>query len=105
MSQVNVEIVRRANAAFNSGDYAAFAARLDPGIEFGDLGHAADAPGILNGAQALLSLLSEWRKNFDDFRAEIQEYIEAGDYVVCITRWTGRGKASDAVVDVCQVDV
>jgi hypothetical protein len=28
-----------------------------------------------------------------------------GDYVVCVTRWTGRGKASDAAVDVSQVDV
>ena len=105
MSQENVEIVRRGNAAFNSGDYVAFAERLHPDIEFGDLAHAADAPETLKGARALLSLLSEWRESFDDFRAEIQEYIEAGDYVVCVTRWTGRGKASDAVVDISQVDV
>jgi len=105
MSQENVEIVRRGNAAFNSGDYVAFAESLHPDIEFGDRAHAADAPATLRGAQALLSLLSEWRESFDDFRAEIQEYIEAGDHVVCVTRWTGRGKASDAVVDISQVDV
>jgi ketosteroid isomerase-like protein len=105
MSQENVEIVRRGNAAFNSGDYEGFAESLHPEVEFRDRAHAADAPETLKGAQALLSLLSEWQESFDDFRAEISEYIDAGDDVVCVTRWTGRGKASDAVVDVSQVDV
>jgi ketosteroid isomerase-like protein len=105
MSQENVEIVRRGNAAFNRGDYEGFAASCDPEIEFRDQANAADAPETLNGTQALLSLLSEWQESFDDFRAEISDYIDAGDHVVCVTRWTGRGKASDAVVDVSQVDV
>jgi ketosteroid isomerase-like protein len=97
--------VRRGNAAFNRGDYEAFAESLHPEVEFRDHAHAADAPETLKGAPALLSLLSEWRESFDDFRAEISEYMEAGDHVVCVTRWTGRGKASDAAVDVAQVDV
>jgi ketosteroid isomerase-like protein len=105
MSQENVEVVRRANAAFNRGDYEGAAESFHPEVEFRDLAHAADAPQTLKGTQALLSLLSEWRESFDDFRAEISEYIEAGDHVVCVTRWTGRGKASDAAVDVSQVDV
>jgi ketosteroid isomerase-like protein len=70
-----------------------------------DLAHAADAPETLKGTAALLSLLSEWRDAFDDFRADISEYIAVGDHVVCVTRWTGRGKTSDAAVDVSQVDV
>jgi|SRR3954469_18286940 ketosteroid isomerase-like protein len=105
MSQENVEIVRRGNDAFNRGDFERFAAGLHPDVEFRDLAHAADAPETLRGRQALLSLLSEWRESFDDFRAEISEYVEAGDDVVCVTRWTGRGTASGAVVDVSQVDV
>jgi ketosteroid isomerase-like protein len=105
MSQENVEVVRRGNAAFNKGDYDAAAESWHPDVEFRDHAHAADAAETLKGAQALLSLLSEWRESFDDFRAEISEYIEAGDHVVCVTRWTGRGKASDAAVDVTQVDV
>jgi ketosteroid isomerase-like protein len=78
---------------------------LHPEVEFRDRAHAADAPETLKGKQALLSLLSEWQESFDDFRAEISEYIDAGDHVVCVTQWTGRGKASDAIVDVSQVDV
>jgi ketosteroid isomerase-like protein len=105
MSNENVEIVRRGNAAFNRGDYVDFAETLHPEVEFRDHAHAADVTETLQGAQAVLSLLSEWRESFDDFRAEISEYIEAGDHVVCVTRWTGTGKASDVAVDVSQVDV
>src|SRR5436190_7330643 len=105
MSQENVEVVRRVNAAFNRGDYEGWAENLHPHVEFRDRAHAADTSETLKGLQALESLLSEWRESFDDFRAEISEYIDAGDHVVCATRWTGRGKASDAAVDVSQVDV
>src|SRR6476646_2473250 len=105
MSQENMEIVRRVNDAFNRGDFARFAESLHPDFEFRDLAHAADAPETLRGTQALLSLMSEWRESFDDFRAEISEWIQAGDHVVCATRWTGRGKASGAAVDVFQFDV
>jgi ketosteroid isomerase-like protein len=105
MSQENIEVVRRGNAAFNRGDYEGFAEGLHPKVAFRDRVHAADAPETLRGKQALLSLLSEWQESFDDFRAEISEYIDTGDHVVCVTRWTGRGKASDAIVDVSQVDV
>jgi ketosteroid isomerase-like protein len=34
-----------------------------------------------------------------------QRVHRAGDHVVCVTRWTGTGKASDAAVDVSQVDL
>jgi len=37
MSQENVEIVRRGNAAFNAGDYGGFAETLHPDVEFRDL--------------------------------------------------------------------
>jgi ketosteroid isomerase-like protein len=105
MSQENVEVVRRGNDAFNRGDYDRFAESLHPQIELRDHAHAADAPEAVKGAQAVLSLLSQWRESFDEFRADISEYIEVDDHVVCVTRWTGRGKASDAAVDVSQVDV
>ena len=77
MSRENVEVVQRGNAAFNRGDYDAFAETMHPDIEFRDLAHAADASETILGAQAVLSLLSEWRESFDEFRAEISEYIEA----------------------------
>ena len=75
MSQENVEVVRRGSAAFNRGDYEGLAESRHPDIEFRDHAHAADAPEALKGRHAVLSLLAEWRESFDDFRAEISEYI------------------------------
>jgi ketosteroid isomerase-like protein len=105
MSRENVEVLRRFAEVFNAGDMERVAEVWHPDIEFRDLAHAADAPETLRGAQAVLSLMSAWRESFDDFRAEISEYIEVGDHVVCVTRWMGRGKASGVAVDVLQVDV
>ena len=42
MSQENVEVVLRANAAANGGDYAGAAAAWHPDAELRDLAHAVD---------------------------------------------------------------
>ncbi len=104
MSQENVEIVRRGNAAFNRGDYAGYAECLHAEIEFRDQANAADASETLKGTQALLSLMSEWQKSFDDFGPRsASTYMRA--ITSCASRAGPRGKAGDAVVDVSQVDV
>src|SRR3954453_8854877 len=105
MSQENVEVVRRGNAALNNGDYAGWAESLHPEVEFRDLAHAADTSETLRGREALGSLWSEWLQAFEVFRAEISEYLDSGDQVVCVTRWVGKGRTSDIAVDVFQVDV
>src|SRR3954469_16222638 len=94
MSQENVEIVRRGNATFNRGDYERFAESWHPDIEFRDLSHAADALETLRGAQALLSLMSEWRESFDDFRAEISDSLTRAT-TLCASR-AGRAGARRA---------
>ena len=105
MSQENVELVLRANAAANGGDYAAAAAVWHPDAELGDLAHAVDTEQMVKGRDAVLALWSQWRETFDEFRAEIEETIDCGTHVVCVTRWVGRGSASGVTVDVSQVDV
>jgi len=105
MSQENVEIARRANAAFNDADFVEFAEYLHADITFTDQANAADVAATIEGRAAVLALCSEWEQAFDGFRAEISEYVDAGDEVVCVTRWVGTGKQSAVVVDVSQVDV
>jgi len=105
MSQENVEIARRANAAFNGADFVEFGEYLHPDVTFTDQANAADVAATIEGKAAVLALCSEWNQAFDGFRAEISEYVDAGDQVVCVTRWVGKGKRSAAVVDVSQVDV
>jgi ketosteroid isomerase-like protein len=88
VSQKNVEIVRRWNAAFNRGDYEAFAQFLHPEVEFVDHMPLPDATASGHGADELRAVLEQWREGFAGFQAEVEEYIDLGSYVVCLTRWS-----------------
>ena len=57
--------------------------------------------GVLAGRRALLAL---WTEAFDEFRAEVLEYRDADPWVICDTRWRGRGRDSDMRVDVRVAD-
>ena len=105
MSQENVDLVVRANAAANRGDDAGAAAAWHPDAELRDLAHAVDTEPMVKGRDAMLALWSQWRETFDEFRAEIEETVDCGTHIVCATRWIGRGSASGVAVDVSQVDV
>ena len=105
MSQENVELVLRGNAAANGGDYGGLAEPCHPDVEFRDLAHAVDTAQTVKGRDAVLALWSQWRESFDEFGTEIEEIIDCGTHVICATRWVGRGNASGVAGDVSQVDV
>jgi ketosteroid isomerase-like protein len=104
MSKENVEILRRANAAFNCGDDAAFVEVNAPDAEIRDLANAPDQPHVLRGRDAIQAR-TLWTAPFDGFGADIEEYTDAGSAVVCAVRWHGRGKGSGLSIDLCQFDV
>src|SRR6186713_490147 len=104
MSQENVMMVRAANVAFNRGDMdAAFQFYADD-AEFRDLLNGPDQPSVATGAAAAKEAVALWLAAFDELRAEIDEYIDTGDAVVCAVRWIGHGKASGISIDVRQFD-
>jgi ketosteroid isomerase-like protein len=94
MSAENVELIRRANAAMNAHDVAALVAFLDPAFEFVDhQGAVGEESG--SGVEAIRRQLEGWVEVFPDFSAEIDEFIDAGDRVVCVTDWRGTGSKSE----------
>jgi ketosteroid isomerase-like protein len=105
VSEENVEILRRANAAFNRRDRSAAFADFHPDVEWRDLQHAADALECIHGRSELLALWEGWEEVFDAFTAEVEEYIDAGESVVAVTRWRATGKGSTLVVETQQADV
>ena len=105
MSQENVEIVRRINAAFNRGDRDAMFAPYHADVEWRDLQHAPDAPERLRGVDAVAAYIDQWQDAFDDFTAEIDEYIDAGACVLVATHWRAKGKDSGLAIDLHTVDV
>lgn len=83
----NVDVIRRLNAAFNDNDVATFLSLLDAEVEFVDHLPLPDGQASARGADELSSLVEHWREGFASFNAEVIEYLDLGDYVVCSTRW------------------
>ena len=56
-------------------------------------------PGPFRGIEGTRAFWDLWKGTFDEFRAEIEEYAEAGDSMVVMVRMVGRGKDSGVAVD------
>jgi ketosteroid isomerase-like protein len=105
MSEENVKIVRRANAAFNDGDLDAFLEVVAPDAELRDLANAPDQSGVVKGRAATHESWTLWTAAFDEFRADVDEYVDRGDIVICAVHWHGQGKGSGMLIDTHQFDV
>jgi ketosteroid isomerase-like protein len=106
MSEENVEIVRRGNAAFNGGDVDAFVEKfVAPDAELQDLANAPDQSHVVKGRDAIREVWTLWTAAFDEFRGDVDEYIDRGDVVVCAVHYHGQGKGSGISVDTHQFDV
>ena len=105
MSQENVDVVRRANAAFNRGDVEGSLQLWAPDAVLEDLQNAPDQPGTVEGVEAIRETMRLWAAAFDEFQAEIEEYIDAPNFVVCRAHWHGHGQASGISIDNHQFDL
>jgi ketosteroid isomerase-like protein len=89
MSGENVEIVRRAYEAWNSGDPEAAMALLDPQVEWTLPAHFPDAE-TWRGREQVVEGLRTVSTSWDSLRLEVKELIEAGDRVVALVHIHGR---------------
>jgi ketosteroid isomerase-like protein len=105
MSEKNVEMLKRSNAAFNRGDRVGALDDYHPEIEVRDLQPAPDSPERLLGRASVDAYWAQWQDAFDEFTAEIEEYIDAGDCVVTVTHWRARGKGTGLQIDLRTSDV
>jgi ketosteroid isomerase-like protein len=98
MPEENVEIVRRAYSAFNAGDVAALFAIFEPDIEFSVSDVFLDKARIYHGQRAWQEeFMKDLMDVFEEFRAEPEEIIDAGDQVVAVVQAGGPGRRSGAV--------
>ena len=99
MSQENVEIVRRGYELFAAGDLESVAELFAEDAEVpdaGGLGLEGTATGARYGPEGFLRAVEDTVEAFEDYRNEIEEFIDAGDAVVVRLRIAGRGRASGA---------
>lgn len=100
VSEKNVELVRRAFESLDRDGIAGVIEFIDeavaPDAELRTTGRLPDV-GPMRGREAIKNW---WRQLFQelDLRVEAEEYIDAGDAVVVVTRQIARGHASGAEV-------
>ncbi len=104
MSQENVEIVRRLIEAWNSNEQGEAIAILDPGVVI-DATRRRVNPKTYAGRQGMRRMLADTHEVWQEFRMEPDEVLDAGDRVVAIGRWVGKGKDSGIEVQQPVADV
>ena len=101
----SVEVVRRANAAVNARDVEALAQVLDSQIEWEDLQPRPGMESSGRGALSAIHWVEEWWSAFDRFVADVSEYVDLDDHVVCVTHWRGVGRQSGLEVSGFRCDL
>ena len=100
MSEENVEVVRRCIEATNRGGLQAALEVADefcePDVELRAVGRLPDLGTVLRGREAVKGYWEQIFGTFDNFQNQVDEFIDAGDTVITVTRLTLRGRGSGA---------
>ena len=100
MSEENVDVVRRANEAFASGDVATALDLLDPAIEWHGTVGGMDEGRVAHGREEVVQGFLEYFENWERIELRADEYIDAGDGgVVVFHHEVAKGRQSGVVVE------
>lgn len=99
MSQQDVAIVRNGYDAFNRKDIPAVLDLYDSQIEWIEAGGGSAPAGTFRGPQSIAhDVFAAVPQKFDDFRAEPEKFMDAGEHIVVVGRFHGKAK-SGAILD------
>jgi ketosteroid isomerase-like protein len=89
LSQKNVEIVLAFHDALCRGDHTGASALLAP-----DVAYKVAQEGFVHGPDAVRAVWERWESDWEDLEEITEEVIDAGNHVVVVVRYTGRGRRS-----------
>jgi ketosteroid isomerase-like protein len=95
MSQENVEIVQGAFAEFERGNFWV-PDIFDPSVRVVWLSPIAGGEHESVGLDDMGRTIKEWMQSWEQVTNVAEQIIDAGDRVVVIAEWRGRGKVSGA---------
>ena len=99
MSGENVEAAKRLRELWLTGGFDAVRDLIAEDVLVTDVRAAPDAPRVVRGRDAMEAAFAGYDEVFDDFVREVDEYVEAGDWVIVVGRWVGTAKLSGARVE------
>jgi uncharacterized protein len=93
MSEQDVSTMRTAYEAFNRADIPAVLEAFDPQIEWHEPGGGRAPQGTFNGAESVANdVFAAVPENFDEFEAQAEEFIDAGQHLVVVGTFRGKSK-------------
>ncbi len=98
MSQENVEVVRRAFAEFEQGNFWVPEV-FDPSVRIEWLDPMPGGTTETVGLEQLAATLRNWLESWDRVTLAAERLIDAGEQVVVVAAWHGRGKASGVTTE------
>src|SRR5271169_1021215 len=99
MRQENAEIVRRVNAAFNSGDMERTLALLHPDFETAVGPELSPEPDAYRGHDGMRRYFDSFRDAMDQIRFDPDRFREAGASVVVALRLSAKGRSTGIEVE------
>ena len=99
MSEPNIEALRPVYAEWSQGNWRPRFDLYAPDMEWGWSDEFPGLAGVYRDPKLRNERLVEWLSPWDDWRCEAEDYVSSGDFVVVLTRYTGRGKGSQVEVD------
>jgi uncharacterized protein len=100
MSGENVEALRSVYEEWGRGNFRPRLDIYERDMEWGWSGEFPDLGGVVREPELRSERLRRWLGSWEEWRVEAEEYITSGEFVVVLTRYTGRGKESGVDVDV-----
>ena len=94
-----IELLRAVYAEWGRGNFRPRTGPYAHGFAWGWSDEFPGLAGVFRDSASASRRLLEWLRHWKGWRAEAEEYLAAGDFVVVICRYRGSGKASGVDVD------
>ena len=98
MSQANLELARRFQQA-QRGSLEATMEFVSEEVVAVEFGARVDTPRVFRGRKAWFDYYGQAAEVFEDYERDIYEWIDQGDWVIAVGRWSGTGKSSSVPVE------
>jgi uncharacterized protein len=99
MAPDNVELIRPIYQEWGRGNWRSSFDVYDPDMEWGWSSEFLDLAGVFKDRRDPNPRLRAWLAGWDFWRADADEFLEIGDYVVVLASYHGRGKGSGVEIE------
>jgi ketosteroid isomerase-like protein len=94
MAPANVDLIRPIYEEFSRGNFRLSFDVYHPHMEWGWSDEFPGLAGVYEDRRDPNPRLRSWLSAWEDWRVEVDDYLEIGDYVVVLASYRGRGKGS-----------